>query len=60
MGLDIKLESNIIDKKSDQKLKSRVRHDKTMTSDNDYDNTCHVTRQDNDNNFWSSVTIVVK
>ena len=30
---------------------TRIRHDKAMTSDNDYDNTCQVTRQDNDNKF---------
>ena len=28
-------------------IQVRVRHDKTMSSDNDYDNTCHVTRKDN-------------
>ena len=26
-------------------VRSRVRHDKKMTSNNDYDNTCYVTRQ---------------
>ena len=30
---------------------NRVRHDKTTTKDNDYDKTCHATRQDNDNIF---------